>query len=218
MKKSIIVLLCLIAGTVSVQAQTFILKAGTSLSSVSFSDNWPGGDHNAKSKWGFIGGVGYEFLANKKLSLQPELLFVQKGYKTSHEGSPVDFKSATVFNYLELPILAKIKLGRFYINIGPYLAYGIGGSYLGYSSGTEYSGRVKFGKPDGYGDVMYFHQAFDFGMSGGVGVNLGPVIFDIRYGYGFLDMQQYFNGSLFDYKSQNRTFQFTMGVPLVLKK
>ncbi|WP_414693279.1 outer membrane beta-barrel protein [Ohtaekwangia sp.] len=51
--------------------------------------------------------------------MQPELNFVQKGYKAS-EGSATE---KLKLNYLELPVLAKVSFGKvtkFYLNAGSF--------------------------------------------------------------------------------------------------
>ena len=60
-------------------------------------------------KPGVMTGIGVNFAFNKYVSLQPELLFVQKGDKFTKKqrdgGDKASYKETVTNNYLELPIL-----------------------------------------------------------------------------------------------------------------
>lgn len=86
----------------------FGLKGGLTLGTVkslpeTFLEGFPW-----KTKRGWVGGAfaSYEFL--KGVSIQPEVLFIQKGARLVD--SEYDFEARFNFNYVEIPVLLKIDL------------------------------------------------------------------------------------------------------------
>lgn len=222
MKKIYSFLLVGFVATTSVYPQVmFMPKAGATLSNVAFSDDikdsW-GADFG--SKIGFVVGIAAEIpLGGEMLALQPELLWNQKGfsYKYEEPGYKEDYNYT--FNYLELPLLVKVKTGVFYALAGPSIGYGIIGRYNGtYSeNGSEIDDAdfVYFGgeASDYDEDEEYVDNALDIGLQIGAGVNVSPFVFELRYGFGLTDLYDKRPGFT-DVKSQHRSLQFTMGLPL----
>ncbi|WP_192823027.1 porin family protein [Rufibacter sp. LB8] len=112
------------------QAQTgprLGLKAGVTYSNVS------GDLQNEdiyKNKFGFMGGIttNFDLSGDGFLSLQPELLYTQKGYQYSDEKfsvGGVDFKvkGDRNFHYLDLPVLLRINAGGLFFEGGPQASY-----------------------------------------------------------------------------------------------
>ncbi len=229
--KKLIVVIALIAA-VSASAQTIIPKAGMTLSTLdaeTFASN-PGDFDSYKNITGFSVGVGYRIGFGDLISLQPELLFIQKGWKNEYGyDDGVDYyryqyTETVKLNYLELPILVRIALGpekfKFHINAGPSVGFGINGEYnqdyFETYGGTPFEfsneGDVKFeDRPDGYeGYDQYYPNRIEFGAQIGGGVTLfDKVMIDVRYGLGLTDLSD-------DGKSKNRVLQFTVGVPIRL--
>ncbi|MEO7988131.1 MAG: porin family protein [Chryseolinea sp.] len=171
-----------------------------------------------------IVGVAAEIpLVGKMLALQPELLFHQKGFKSEDPGDG-EYKEedSNTLNYLELPVLVKVKFGKFYAIAGPSFAYGIGGksktTYHDLIAGTttKSTDKIKFGKePDNYqGDDIYVDNAFDIGVQAGVGMKISVIVIDLRYGIGMTNLLDKPSGSPYDYKSKNGSLQLTVGVPI----
>lgn len=72
-------------------------------------------DHQTESSQrGFVVGIAADFSLLKYLSIQPELCFVNKGVNKSYESADIDSRSTMNINYIELPVLAKVKLGSIY--------------------------------------------------------------------------------------------------------
>ncbi len=225
MKKLIFLFFMSLAVLASTYAQIkFMPKAGGSLSNVAFSDDLMDPDVDIKPKIGIIVGVAAEIpLIGETLALQPELLFHQKGFKYDDpgDGEYTEEGSATL-NYLELPVLAKIKFGKFYAIAGPSFSYGIGGKYkstyhdLTQGTTEEESSNVKFKEmPDNYqGDDVFVDNAFDIGVQLGVGMKISVIVIDLRYGMGLTNLFDKPDGSPYDYKSKNSSFQLTVGVPI----
>ena len=146
MKK--ITLLLIVVGLIfSVQtfAQVKIgIKAGGNLNNMKFDiDRDYGDEPETKTKMGFhIGLITDIPLLESTLSLQPALLFSNKGYSVDMEemlddafddyGVDIDDYEGYVrlnYNYIELPINLVYKNSGFQVSAGPYFAVGIGGSF-----------------------------------------------------------------------------------------
>jgi len=226
MKKPLIVLCCLIGIVISTQAQSLILKAGGSLANV-------GSIIETKNKPGIVAGLAFEIPLSSRFSIQPELLFHQKGFKEDgslEESDPyqtyfVDFKSSFTLNYLELPVLVKYKFGIFYVNGGSSISYGIGGKYsLSPDGGSTLKGKMKFGHNSttlsNEDTDFYIENALDLGLQVGGGVKIFKrIIIDARYGFGL--SSPYDKNDMVSFKkdkSHNRSFQLTLGYPIKLGK
>jgi hypothetical protein len=222
MKKLGVILIMILAATGFGYAQVvFIPRAGATVSFVAFSDdiiNFTEAEFGPKA--GFIVGIGVEIPISHKFALQPELLWHQKGYYYYYEEIQYWEEYNYTLNYLEVPLLAKVKFGRFFVVAGPYFGYGISGTYKGeyneLGQGIDEKGKVKFGKqPENYeGDNEYVDNAADFGVQTGLGIKIKSIVIDLRYGIGLSDLYDTREGFTGDTKSQNRSLQLTLGVPL----
>lgn len=227
MKKTILSLILSIS-TLAVFSQiTFIPKAGVVVSTIHQSKDLKSDEVSINSRIGFLIGAGLEVTISEKISIQPELLFIQKGYKAEESynvfarvASDVENKHNIRLSYLELPVMFKMKFNKFYINAGPSFSYGIGGSNKSEVSTfgvTESETRkIKFGsEPAIYnGDEMYFDNAFDLGVQLGGGVKVGPVVIDLRYGFGLSNLNDKPDGFEGTYALQNRALQLSVGFPI----
>src|SRR5688572_22040218 len=102
-------------------------RVGVNLSTIGYTD---GDDdlvdflnEDKTNTTGILFGFAANFQVNEMFSVQPEILFSQKGYKLENEGDWVKEK----LNYLEVPLLARLSFGdealKFFVNAGPYAAY-----------------------------------------------------------------------------------------------
>ncbi|PKK35842.1 hypothetical protein BWI96_15035 [Siphonobacter sp. SORGH_AS_0500] len=159
-------LLFLLAPLGAMAQSKLVFKAGGNVSSMSQALS---SELDAPiSKAGFHAGLGSDIplTSSGNLTIQPTLLFVQRGYIA-------DFKqdtrrASTTLNYLDLPVNVTLKLGneerntKFLLFGGGYVACGLGGKTIERESGqpqTEYSVRFN-----------YDLQRFDYGVQGGIGV------------------------------------------------
>jgi hypothetical protein len=215
----------------SAHAQTFIPKAGLTLSKVAAEN-----DDAQKFMPGLTIGVAFNFPASDIFSVQPELSFIQKGARSNSneefDGVAISAKSKLSLNYIEVPVLLKATVGestKFFFTAGPSLGIGIGGKFEtkftisdgGASLSGTYDGKVKFGEApeedDEELDALYIDNRLDFGIQLGAGVIIADkVMIDLRYGLGLSNMNDEIEGE--DNKAQNRVIQFTVGVPIRLKK
>jgi len=120
------------------------IKVGGNLNNMKFDiDRDYGDEPETKSKIGFhIGVITDITLLENTLSLQPALLFSNKGYSLDMKemlddefddyGVDMDDYKGYArmnYNYIELPINLVYKNSGFQISAGPYFAIGIGGSF-----------------------------------------------------------------------------------------
>ncbi|MFC6996166.1 porin family protein [Rufibacter roseus] len=114
------------------------LKAGVNYSNLS-------GDlkeDRYENKIGFVGGITANFplTSDNFLSIQPELLFSQKGYKyrdieyKNAMNQTIKNKGEVSYNYLDLPILLRVNAGGLFFEGGPQVSY-----LLGIKDNTEVS-------------------------------------------------------------------------------
>jgi hypothetical protein len=231
--KKILTLLVFSITAISASAQVTIFpKLGGTISTVTMED-----DGGMKSKLGLVLGVGLNFPVNAMFSVQPELQFVQKGFRADKSYTSDSFTLKTegsyALNYLEIPVLVKAGFGsdnfKFFLNAGPSIGIGLGGKadvdfeFLDgvHDFSTSGTSNVKFGEaPDNYeGDDIYFDNRMDFGVQFGGGfLIMKKVMVDIRYGLGLSNLMKKEDGmTAEEAKSKNRVIQFTVGVPFPMK-
>jgi opacity protein-like surface antigen len=229
MKKILILLILFCAW--SAHAQTFIPKGGLTLSKIAADD-----DDGQKFNPGLTIGVAFNLPMSEVFSVQPELSFIQKGGRATASEEFGDFsysaKSKVSLNYLEIPVLLKATFGestKFFFTAGPSLGIGLGGKFeikttvmdQNISTSQTFDGKVKFEEEpeedDEELDVLYVDNRLDFGMQLGAGVIIADkVMIDLRYGLGLSSLNDEVEDE--DTKAQNRVIQFTVGVPIKLKK
>ena len=177
-------------------------------------------------------GLGTEFGLVSKFKLQVEFNFVSKGYK-DRDDDPGKDPSYIISNddyehrYLVLPVLVKRYFGRKsvrpYADVGPYIGWGLGGTYSArrelIDNGVlvetaHFSQRITYGDPTAtHSGVIYYVKRFEFGLTGGGGILLYErVAHDMRYEYGITS--PFGKGSNF----KNRSYQVAVIVPISLGK
>lgn len=130
-------------------------------------------DENAR--FGFNVGLYAQLFSSEFFAIQPELLYSTKGTKVSYDDI-VRGEGDRKFNlnYIELPVLAVIKLGgAAELHFGPYWGYLVGVS-------DDYDGDT-----DDYQELdRDAFRNWDFGLAGGVGINFGATQIGARYSKG----------------------------------
>ncbi|MDB5234565.1 MAG: hypothetical protein JWR44_1558 [Hymenobacter sp.] len=185
--KKIILSLGLLAGVVgaaSAQDIRFGVKAGVNYSTIT-ADNTDG----IQSKIGLQAGGLVNFGLSDLISIQPEVLYSQKGYQ-SEEDSDVKVK----MNYIDIPVMVKVNAGGLFFEAGPQLGI-LAGAKL-----TDGSTDV---------DIKEGLNTVDFGYAVGLGYQLesGPML-GLRYNGGISNISK--NGSDDD-KARNSAFQLYVG-------
>ena len=169
MNKSIIIstFLCiglLFSSAATLHAQTFGLKAGANLA------NYNDISGNLDARAGLLIG-GFLKFDLPVISIQPEVLYSQKGAEDQDATIKVD--------YLEIPVIAKLN----FIPAGPVKLNLQAGPYVGIVLNSEASG--------GGFSVDIDNAQTDFGGTAGAGAEIGlgvsTLTIDARYGFGFND-------------------------------
>lgn len=100
---------------------SFGMKIGGNYSNVYDSE---GEDFNADYKLGFAGGVFLAVPIGQFFGIQPELLYSQKGYKSSGSILGFDYKLTRTSNFIDVPILFALKPSSMVtVLLGPQYSY-----------------------------------------------------------------------------------------------
>ncbi len=147
--------------------------------------NWSGAsiDEEFTSRTGFAAGVYLGLKISEGFSLQPEILYVQKGTKIADSDSKVVFRA----DYLEIPILAKYAFSlspdvRIFVFAGPAIA-------------LKVSGKL-FVEVDDFSDSYDLEElkSTDIGLAfgGGIEIPLGALRLsaDLRYTLGLTNIYE----------------------------
>jgi hypothetical protein len=223
-----IILMALVSGHAMSQATWLGLKGGLSIPDLSGGGGNPLSE-NYTSRLAFNFGVLSDFKVHNNFSLQVELNYAGQGGKRDgiqpitdlppslSQGLPAgtylyaNFKNKAVLDYLELPIMAKLRWGRlfgYYVNAGPYLGYLLHaaektkGTSLIYEDPNGQVPLTEQGYPvppqnfDANTDITSSIKRFNVGVTGGGGIDwkLDPkdkIFFDARFEYGFINIQKY---------------------------
>jgi len=176
---------------------------------------------------GFSAGVAFDLGLSESFSIQPEILYTQKGFRAKYDGGTEDSR----FNYLEIPVLVKASFGdedalRFFVYAGPYLGYALNGNYKAKGGPISISSKIKFGEDPGNNDDTYIPKdeanRLDIGAYVGAGISLpvgpGALSLEGRYGYGFTNFDKDPSGQAKkeDLKTQNRTIGVFLGYAIPL--
>lgn len=135
-----------------------------------------------KSVLGAQAGVSFQAGITPNFSLVPELYFMMKGGKLK-EGNPQTGVERTLrFYTAELPVLARIHLGKLYVNAGPSIAYNFGGTNT-----MEHSSKAL-----SFQNTSEGYRRFEAGIQAGGGFEFPfkqkRVAIDLRYNYGLTNI------------------------------
>ncbi|MDJ1479881.1 porin family protein [Cytophagaceae bacterium YF14B1] len=215
MKKVFLSIAAVAAMVFTAQAQFSIIpKAGVTLGTFSFKEK----PESLKSKLGFVAGAGFNLpVGDGGFSLQPEILYTQKGFAYTESEDGIDVDAKHTWGLIEVPVLAKYTFGedafKFYINAGPSFGYVLNGKTKASGGGFDVNVDYEF---DSDSD-----NRLDIGVQAGAGISYevgpGSIILDARYGYGLTNyIKTPDGGDKADYKSQSRTFAVTVGYSIPL--
>ena len=130
-------------------------------------------DKNAR--FGFHAGIYGQLFSSEAFAIQPEINFSTKGNKVTSEFGIIDQETKFNLSYIDVPILAVFKLGSAVeIQAGPYWAYLVGANID--TDGDLGDDFVQVDRDN--------FDNWDYGLTGGVGFNLGNVQLGARYNYG----------------------------------
>ncbi len=166
--------------------QSIGFKGGINLANMSFTQNGVG--YSPESLTGFQLGPVADFKLVKNLYLNTGFLYSLKGYNLN---SPVLAGTEGVFlngkvklSYLDIPLNLAYKFpligkSKFFIQGGPYMGLGLGGSV-----------KIQTTPETPIQDVYsynYLHN-FDFGVGAGAGFEFGPLVASVNYELGISNL------------------------------
>ncbi len=200
---------------------TITPKIGLTISSVGYSEDVKDVSLRTSTQVG----LAFDLGINSGFSIQPELLYIQKGDKRTKQTKIGTITSTTTeylhINYLEIPVLAKMKFGNdnteFYITAGPSLGIGMSADIRTVTSSSlipskSDTDKVKLGTDD---DALF--KRFDLGLQLGIGVVLRGFTFDVRYGNSIVNIFNDPDNDL-DFKAYNRTLGISVGYAFLINK
>ncbi|HKK38218.1 MAG TPA: porin family protein [Cryomorphaceae bacterium] len=172
------------------------IKGGLNISNLSIDD----GDVDNRFAYHF--GGYFNLPVGELLSIQPELLYSARGASSTYDadvlGFDIEGESTFNLNYIDVPVLAVFHLGdALQIEAGPYV------SFLANSS-FETDGDL--GDFDADIDNDSF-KSLDYGLTGGLGVNLGLLQVGARYMYGLQEIQDSEGAEILLGDAKNRVIQ-----------
>lgn len=126
------------------------------------------------TRTGYAAGLSMDTGITPILSLQPEILFVQDGSEVT-DGQGIRIR--TSLQTIRIPVMLKARLGQWkfapYVFAGPVANWHVGSSVETVNPGT--SSKVKI-------------KNWDFGVAGGVGLDVGPFFANARYDMGLTNL------------------------------
>ncbi len=160
----------------------FGLKGGITLANIK-SDPPTFEGFEWKTKQGLAGGASLEIGLIKGFSLQPEILYVQKGAKITANIEGTDITLKANIDYIEIPLLLKYNL----ITGGPTIPSVYVGPYIGFNTKAEFVMSAA-GYPEEREDIKDDIKNTEYGLTFGVGLTqklgLFRVTLDARYDLG----------------------------------
>ena len=161
----------------------FGIKAGVNLTNM-FVDEVS--DENMKV--GFNAGFFAKLPVTRGFSIQPELLYTSKGAKEKYNNF---IQGAGEYrfnlNYIELPVLAVINVAKnFNVHVGPYVSYLAAANIKNLHEDHSQDEIAEL-------DADNFNR-FDYGLVGGLGVDISNFTIGARYNYGLREIGK--SGSL----------------------
>lgn len=162
--------LSLVASPTHAQGPVFGVKGGVTLSNL-----YSGDVDNSNGRVGFNLGVLGRTDPEQPVGLQAELLYTTKGETFTYDGFLIDQEFKLNLGYLDLPVMACVRLG-------PAIEFQAGG-YAGLLLNSNLTSSGDLGTSSDDLDKSNFHS-LDYGLVGGVAFNAGAMQVGARYNYG----------------------------------
>lgn len=232
---------CMFCSTVSFSQINVGIKAGANLCNMNFKMKYSNQEKPlTRIKMGAHLGLTADIpLVGNSLSIQPGLLYNNKGYSLDYEemmeeefealGMEVNNFNGHVrlnYNYFEIPVHIAYKKNNLRFFGGPYVAFGIGGSFVHdfiFEADGIYINNENLFDKDSYklepvycevynyryeeylndDDVWELYRGFDFGMNLGVGYQVEKVLFSINYSLGLVNLTPKYAADLYNMNEED---------------
>lgn len=201
--KKILALICVIglvlsAGVDKVNAQSplnFGLRGGLNFANLNNVDD-------TETRTGFMGGIYLNFkVPMSPVSIQPEVLYTQKGFDTSANIGGQQITTTTKLDYIEVPVLAKFSFAP-----GPLTPKVYFGPYIGFNVKAEV--EAESGGNSGTQDIKDSVKDTDFGVVVGAELSFSKLNVGLRYGAGLTKIAED------DSDGKNGVFSIVAGIAL----
>ncbi len=149
------------------------------------------------SATGFGVAVPLEIKLSDRFSVQPEVMYIQKGSGLTLTIGNVTATAKTLISHLELPILLKVNLlgsespVGIGIIAGPSFSYALSGSTTASAPGQTTSQSQDFT----FKNYQRFEVGAHFGLNVGFGIGSGKLVLDARYLLGISDLNSAANST-----------------------
>lgn len=177
----------------------FGLKVGTNYSNVYDSQ---GEDFVADAKFGLAGGAFVSIPIGSFFGIQPEVLFSQKGYKSTGTFLGSSYSMTRTTDYLDIPLLVAIKpIENVSILFGPQF------SYLMKQKDDFTGGTITSTQEETYTNDNYRKNTFC--LTGGADLNIDHLVIGLRAGWDVENNNG--DGSTTTPRYKNMWYQATIG-------
>jgi len=169
------------------------------------------GDVEFNHRLGLLAGGFLDFRLNDVFSIEPEVLYSQKGAEVQGTGSNSDSEGTFKLDYIEVPVLLKFWVPVTNTGFRPFL---FAGPSVGFEVNCSLEGEILSvtGSTDCEETSVVNTKSTDFGGTVGGGIEflagMQAVRIDARYTHGFTDIND--SGDARDIK--NRVFAVTVGL------
>ncbi len=138
-----------------------------------------------KQSHGIQAGLSFQAGVTRMFSLVSELYYMRKGGSLKDNNSLTTDQSTLRIHTIEMPVMARLHLGKFYVNAGPSIAYNISGTW----KINDHSTKLSFDEStNGF-------KRFDAGVQMGGGFEWPfakrRISLDIRYNHGLTNISQH---------------------------
>lgn len=176
----------------------FGVKAGLNVANVYDEQN---ADFVADNKLGFVGGAFVAIPLGKYLGIQPEVLYSQKGFKTSRNTIVGNYDYSVTSTYLDIPLQVQLKPIKYLtILAGPQYSYLL-------KTKSSFNGNATTLEEESLNSDNYKKNIFGFVV--GADVNFDNLILSGRAGWDISKTNSDGDSSTPRYK--NQVLQFTLG-------
>lgn len=188
LKKCVFILFCMTSLQAMGQKTYFDVLINLVPSSFHYGDANEGLKDFKKNLNGLQAGVSWQAGVTPNLSLVSEFYFLMKGGRLTEGNSLTDMPAKTRLYTLELPALARVHLGNFYLNGGPSVAYNLSGKTIfeETESTPKESYKLLFDGSDG--SYNRWDAAVQLGAGYEFKLKKARLALDLRYSHGLVNV------------------------------